>query len=158
MAGYGYNIRQQQGRKGLRMARPFGVTVIAIICFLCAAFGGIVGGRGVLAFIHLLRARGAGGDSGLAEIGAGLILITIIFPTLYALAGYGLWNLKNWARFLTIALVAVAFGFELLRWSLATPHLIATIASLVLFLVTISYLLKPDVKAAFPASSTHLSG
>ncbi len=96
----------------------------------------------------------AGAASGLPEIAAGLIISVIVFSALYALAGWGLWKLKNWGRILTLLLLTIGSAFELLRW-LLTPHFkmsgfLATLVTLALYGATIWYLLKPDVKAAFP--------
>jgi uncharacterized membrane protein (DUF2068 family) len=125
------------------MARPVGVTILAIISFLGAVFI-------VLSGALVLLGRNA---TNLPELTAALILLTIIFGGLYALAGWGLWRLKNWGRILTISLVAIASGFELLRWYL-TPHFemsnfVATVVSLMLYGITVLYLFKPDIKPRF---------
>ena len=142
------------------MGRPAGVTVIAIVCFLVAAFEVFNGIRpfargGFMAafFSERYRNPNSGAASGLPEIATGLILAVIIFSALYALAGWGLWKLKSWGRILTLLLLTVGSAFELLRW-LLTPHFkmsgfLANVVTLALYGVTIWYLLKPDVKAAF---------
>jgi len=141
--------------------RPAGVTVIAIICFLVAAFEVFNGVRpfvrgGFMAafFGAWYQGPNAGAASGLPEIAAGLIVSVIVFSALYALAGWGLWKLKNCGRILTLLLLTIGSAFELLRW-LLTPHFkmsafLATLVTLALYGATIWYLLKPDVKAALP--------
>jgi len=144
------------------MARPVGVTIISVISFLAAVFAVLTGarflfaGNGLMTTIFRERAFNAEAASGWPELGAGLILLTIIFGTLYALAGWGLWRLKNWGRILIFVLIAIASSFELLRWYLTLhfkiSNFVATAVSLTSYLVVVLYLVKPDVKAAFLAS------
>jgi len=142
------------------MRRPAGVTIVAIVCFLAAAFIVLTGIRLFArdGFMATLFSQGSdsGVASGLAELGAASILLVITFTALYALAGWGLWKLKNWGRILTIFLMAIGFVFRLLLWYL-TPYFkmsnfLATVVTLVLYGVTALYLFKPEVKATFPSS------
>ena len=82
--------------------RPAGVTVLAILCFLVAAYEVLSGIRllargGFVAAFFSGQYRGSnfGAASGLPELGAGLIFLVIVFPALYALAGLGLWKVKS---------------------------------------------------------------
>jgi uncharacterized membrane protein (DUF2068 family) len=141
------------------MARPIGVTIIAIILFLAAAFVVLSEARvllarnGFMATIFRGQASNADAASGPPELRAALVLLTVIFGTLYALAGWGLWRLKNWGRILTISLAAIGSGFELLRWFLPLhfkmSNFVATVVSLTLYGMTAWYLLKADVKPRF---------
>jgi uncharacterized membrane protein (DUF2068 family) len=151
------------------MARPVGVTIIAIGSFLGAAIVVLSGvrflaGSGFMASVFREQASNADAASGLSEVAAAAILLTIVFGALYALSGWGLWKLKNWGRILTISLVAIASGFELLRWYLTLhfkmSHFVATAVSLTLYLVIVLYLVKPDIKARFLANQTesHVKG
>ena len=138
------------------MARPIGVTIIAISCFLIALYDAVSG--------ILLIARGgfvatfsdADAASGGAKLGAALILIMIIFTALYALAGWGLWKLKGWGRLLTIFLAAVGSAFRALQWFLTTHHKTSDFFEIAMtfaiYGVIAWYLLKDDVKAAFLVS------
>lgn len=125
------------------MTRPVGVTILAIISFLGAVLI-------VLSGALVLLGKNA---TNLPDLTAVLILLMIIFGGLYALAGWGLWRLKNWGRILTISLVAIASAFELFRWYL-TPHFemsnfVATVVSFTLYGMTVLYLFKPDIKPLF---------
>jgi uncharacterized membrane protein (DUF2068 family) len=98
----------------------------------------------------------AGAASGLAELGAAVILVMIIFTALYALAGLGLWRLRRWGYWITIFLAAVGSTFRLLRWFL-TPHhpmsdSFAIAITFAIYGVIVWYLRKENVKAEFPAS------
>lgn len=141
--------------------RPAGVTVLAILCFLVAAYEVLSairlfarGGFVAAFFSGQYQGSNSGAASGLPELGAGLIFLVIVFPALYALAGLGLWKVKSWGRILTLFVLAIGFVVELFRW-LLTPHFkmssfLATVVSLSLYGVTAWYLFKPNVKAAFP--------
>ena len=134
------------------MNRPVGITIIAIGSFLGAAYGAIMGTPRVFAFSTQLKTSNPG-SSGWGEIGAMVVVISFVFPILYALAGWGLWKLKNWARVLAIILAGIAAAFELLR-SLLTGHLsIATVFSPSLLVVIIFYLTRPSVVHAFSQGS-----
>src|SRR5258708_9253162 len=96
------------------MARPTGVTIIAVLYFILAGFcvlGGVlmfVGG-GFLA--SMMNQQGAGGSAGagiLAGLGAVAGVIVLIIAAIFALVGFGLWELKNWGRIL--ALVFAGLG------------------------------------------------
>jgi hypothetical protein len=145
------------GSKDKRMARPVGVTIIAISCFLVALYD-------VLSGIRLI-ARGVftptladGTTNSLAQLGAAIILIMIIFTVLYALAGWGLWKLRSWARWLAIFLAAVGIAFRSLLWFLTSHHPISQFfviaITFAIYGVIVGYLLKENVKAAFLASET----
>jgi hypothetical protein len=88
------------------MTKPLGVAIIAICSFLGAAVGALMGTHPLLALIRQ-QVQTSGASSGWAEIGAALVLFSFVFPILYALAGWGLWNLKNWGRVLTIVLAGI---------------------------------------------------
>jgi hypothetical protein len=132
----------------MHMTKPLGVMIIAISSFLAAAFGAIMGTGPLLALIRQL-VKTSGPSSGWAEIGAALVLTSFVFPILYAVAGWGLWKLKNWARVLTMILTGIAASFQLVRWLLASHLSIATVFSPSLFAVIIFYLTRPSVVSAF---------
>jgi uncharacterized membrane protein (DUF2068 family) len=134
------------------MTKPLGIMIIAISSFLAAAFGAIMGTRPLLALIRQ-QVKTSEASSGWAEIGAALVLFSFVFPILYALAGWGLWKLKNWGRVLTIILAGIAAAFQLVRWLLASHVSVATVFSPSLFVVILFYLTRPRVVAAFTRAS-----
>ncbi|HEY6969402.1 MAG TPA: hypothetical protein VJA94_09360 [Candidatus Angelobacter sp.] len=96
------------------------------------------------------------GAVNLTGLSAAAISITVIFAALYAVAGWGLLKLRSWGRILTIVLLVIGVAFELLQWTLSlrfTPSSFLEIAvTLLLYGITIRYLVKTGVKAAFPSS------
>jgi hypothetical protein len=142
------------------MGRPVGVTILAILNFIGAAFcllGGIgmILGGGVIATMLSQQGQGSAGAAGiLAGLGAAAGVFIIIIGGVSALVGFGLWKLKGWARIVSIVLFAISGAFQLLGilGTLAHFNLFALIWGAFWVAVdafVIWYLLKPEVKAAF---------
>ena len=100
-------------REDLALARPVGVTIIAVASFLGSAFI-IVGVGIVMARSGLITTYS--GSSGLPGLAAVSTVLALVFAALYALAGWGLWKLKNWGRVLAIVLQEIGSAVELLKW------------------------------------------
>jgi hypothetical protein len=142
------------------MGRPVGVTILAILNFIGAAFcllGGIgmILGGGFIATMLSQQGQGSAGAAGiLAGLGAAAGVCIIIVGGVSALVGFGLWKLKGWARIVSIILYAISGAFQLLGilGSLAHFNLFALVWGAFWVAVdafVIWYLLKPEVKAAF---------
>jgi hypothetical protein len=142
------------------MGRPVGVTILAILNFIGAAFcllGGIgmILGGGVIATMLSQQGQGSAGAAGiLAGLGAAAGVFIIIIGGVSALVGFGLWKLKGWARIVSIVLFVISAAMQLLGLlgTLAHFNLFAVVWSLFWVAVdafVIWYLLKPEVKAAF---------
>jgi uncharacterized membrane protein (DUF2068 family) len=89
-----------------------------------------------------------------AAIGAAVGVVFLIIAALDAVCGYGLWNLKEWARMLTIVLTAIGLLFAVLQLfgSMLHFHIIAIFFVLIRMAIgglIIWYLSQPQVKAAF---------
>jgi hypothetical protein len=155
-----YRVRQQITEEA-RMGRPVGVTIIAVLFFLGAAFcvlGAIAmfaGGGFIATLISQQGGQGAGAGAGLfAGMGVIIGVVILVFGALYILIGWGLLKLKEWARIVTIVLAGLwalgslfglvgvlsHFGVFILFWIVVR----VAIAGLIIW-----YLLQPDVKAAF---------
>ena len=111
------------------MSRPTGVTAIAILLFVVAAYLGIVGTIMLAWPGTISMAAGASLLNGLELAGPYMFLLVAV---LTALIGWGMLRMQSWARRITI-LVAFA-GFVMLipsvsaaavdfRWSLITGGL-----------------------------------
>jgi len=142
------------------MGRPVGVTILAILNFIGAAFcllGGIamILGGGFIATMLSQQGQGSAGAAGiLAGLGAAAGVFIIIIGGVSALVGFGMWKLKGWARIVSIVLFAISAVMQLLGLlgSLAHFNVFAVVWSLFWVAVdafVIWYLLKPEVKAAF---------
>ena len=143
------------------MGRPVGVTILAILDFIGAAFcllggiGMILGGGFIATMMSQQGGQGSAGAAGFfAGLGAVAGVFIIIIGGVCALVGFGLWKLKNWARIVSIVLLGIGVAVQLLGLlgTLAHFNLFAFVWSVLWIAVDafiIWYLLKPEVKAAF---------
>jgi hypothetical protein len=133
----------------LRMNRPQGVTVIAVLHFIGAAFLGCLGlafllGGGVMA-AAIARHTGISAAV-IGSVGIVAFVMFMCFAALNVLIGWGLLNLKEWARI--VAIVFAGLGvlggfFSLFRFSFFGLIRLA-ISGWIIW-----YLLQPQVVAAF---------
>jgi hypothetical protein len=139
------------------MGRPVGVTILAILNFIGAAFCVLFGiamilGGGVIA--TMLSQQGAGASGILAGLGAAAGVFIIIIGGIGALVGFGLWKLKGWARIVSIVLYGISAALQLLGLVGSLAHFNAFAVIWSVFWVAVDafiiwYLLKPEVKSAF---------
>jgi len=139
------------------MARPGGVTFLAILEFIgggfCALFGLLtIAGAG---FIHSLTvqnqgAPAAGMGSFLAMLGGALSVFFFVLAAIAILLGIGLWTLKNWARIIVIVFAALGIVMNLSQLLHFTQAMLpGLVIGLAIDGLIIWYLLKPNVAAAF---------
>lgn len=138
------------------MARPTGVTILAVLSFLgagllllgaCIMF--VVGAAGLAA---MAGGRGMGGP--FAALGAFAGVACLIFAVIYIVNGVGLLKLRSWGRLLTIVLVALSFLFGLRGLLMGLMHVRVALIVWQLILLAIDvwilvYMFKPHVKQAF---------
>lgn len=146
------------------MARPTGVTILAVLSFLAAGLY-LLAAAGMFLMgssAGLAAMAGRGGNMGgpLAAMGAFAGIACLILAALCLVNGIGLLKLRGWARLLTILLTLLAIVFEVMGIVRALPGMHVTIIVWELILIAIDawilmYLFKPHVKAAFgePAAS-----
>ena len=139
--------------------RPTGVSLIAVYHYLAAAFLGLLGcglfvGGKVLSML--------GGAEGIVLPRAGFLIgvvggtIFLVFALVHLLAGYGVWSMQNWGRVLAIILAAVSLVFALpgILMMAMMMHMFLggfRIIRVVISVLIIWYLLRPEVKALFGA-------
>jgi hypothetical protein len=135
--------------------RPLGVTVIAILTWLRAslyALGGLI-----LIVVGHLSARLVATvasdsffESLLSRVGKTLGFGALIVALVYIVVGFGLWQLKNWARALTLILVIIwlLFGLVGLLRHPTAWHMIRVLVDVAILV----YLMLPDVKRLFVAT------
>jgi len=133
--------------------RPVGVTVLAVLHFVGAI---------VMAFVAILLFLGtsmaASSPSGatiLLGLGVFGIVLVLLFAVLGALLGWGLWNLKNWARLVVLiisALGVVATLMNLVFTGIELAFVAGYLIRLAYYALVIWYLLRPHVKLAFGAA------
>lgn len=131
------------------MNRPTGVTVIAVLYYIGAAFFICIGlafllGGGMMA--TMIADRTGLSRAVIGGMGIAIFIVMLCFAALHAVVGWGLMALKEWARIVAIVLAGLgALGglFALIRIS---P---LGLLRLALSGWMIWYLLQPHVVAAF---------
>src|SRR5579859_7786586 len=100
------------------MARPTGVTILAVLsflgaglCLLAAAGMFLLGSSAGLA---AMAGRGGGMGGPLMAMGAFAGVAYLILAVLSVVNGVGLWKLQGWARLLTIILLVIGIVFGVL--------------------------------------------
>jgi hypothetical protein len=122
--------------------RPDGVSLLAILFYLLAALsiiGGIFLVAGSDSIVDLIEEEATtdipdwvmNNMRDLLTVGG---VIAIIIGLLYAITGWGLWNLKSWSRLVAIILAVIS----LLNIPIGT----------IIGLVVLWYLFKPEIKQA----------
>jgi hypothetical protein len=154
------NHGRPPGAEELKMQRPTGVTILAVLAFLAGGF--LV----VAALLSLLggavvSSLGSSGIGMMAGVGAALFAVFfLILAAVEVVIGIGLLKLQNWARIVTIVLVGLSLLGSL--GSIFNPFGHAHIFFL-LFLIRrlvfaaidvwiLWYLFQPNVKQAFGAT------
>lgn len=142
------------------MARPTGVTILAVLSFLgaglfllgaCIMF--VVGAAGMTA---LAGGRPMGGP--FAALGAFAGVALLLFGVLYIVNGIGLLKLRPWGRLLTIILVAISLLLGLRGLLTSAMHVQVGLIVWQLIILAIDvwilvYMSKPHVKQAFGQSA-----
>lgn len=139
------------------MARPTGVTILAVLSFVGAALTLLAAlGMFVMGSAGIAAMAGHGGTMGgpLAVLGAFAGVAFLILAVLYVANGVGLLKLQGWARWLTIILAAlgVVFGVIGIVRGLAPLMMGLIVWHLILIAIdgwVLMYLFKPHVKQAF---------
>jgi hypothetical protein len=141
------------------------VTVLAVLDYIGAAVSvlfallAFVGGAFMGAIISRYASPSGAGAAGAgigAAIGAVIGVFLLIGGGISALLGWGMWNLKEWARILQIVFAAIGVLFSALGLLVALAHfrifgLTFGLVRLAISAFIIYYLVQPHVKAAFGA-------
>jgi hypothetical protein len=98
------------------MERPAGITGIAILFFLAAIYLCAIGVVKLLEPDAISLMHGAPLMYGLELAGP---YMTLLVGSGYALVGWGLWRLHNWARWAAMAVMTLGVGLLVPRISMA---------------------------------------
>jgi len=141
------------------MERPTGVTILAALYFIGAAFLAlcgilfIVGGSMLSGLAH----SGGPGSALFAMGGAVVGGIFLVLAVLDLAIGIGFIKLQNWARVVAIILIGIGVLFGLLSMASMLAHFMMFVLVVRLIILAIEiwilvYLFKPHVKQAFGAT------
>jgi hypothetical protein len=142
------------------MQRPVGVTILALFEFFIATlltFLAIASGLGlgVLGAI-LARTSRLGGPAAGIVVGTGMMVgvIILVFAVLFAVLGFGLWNLRNWSRVATMVLCVLGALGASIGLMLALLHfrifgVMVSSVRLSIDLLVLWYLSQPHVRESF---------
>jgi len=144
-----------------KVKRPAGVTIIAVVTFVCA----VILGTGALTFFFIAVMAVSGGDGGdpisasIAGMGVagGFSLLVLAGVTGYV--GLGVLRLEEWARAVTIASITVGICCTILSIFAFAGHPILPVVPMTIGYILImgtavsmlAYLARPQVKQAFRA-------
>lgn len=122
--------------------RPVGVSILALLDFVGAALMAVCG----LAF--LIGVGTALHAPWLATLGTISGVVCLLIAAIPALVGWGLWNLKNWARALTI--IFAALGILGALFGFVSPDMrLAALFPLIVNGIVAAYLTRDEVRQAF---------
>ena len=141
------------------MERPTGVTIIAVLYFIGAAFLALFGILIIVGGSLLSGLAHAGGPaSALFAMGGAIVgAILLVFAVLDLAIGIGFIKLQNWARVVAIIFLGIGLLFGVLGMLSMFAHLMIVLLTFRLIVLAIEiwilvYLFKPHVKQAFGAT------
>jgi hypothetical protein len=147
--------------------RPTGVVLIAIYHFLSALFLMCFGVALVVGGNLLAMMFGRGNIGPVSGIGIGLLVGMVggafffVYAAVAAIAGYGIWSMREWGRVLSIVLGIISLLISLPGLLMMGVHLHLFFGTYRLFRIAISilviwYLMQPQIKVLFhrPASAS----
>ena len=138
--------------------RPLGVTLVGYYQILRGVIG-LLFGLSVLLFTGLVTkvasvaAEGNAIERLLHGFGHAVGLIIIAFAVVHMVAGYGLLQMQNWGRLLTILFSAI--GLVLVLNGLVHAHIFSVFFG-VINAASIFYLAMPPTRRAFLAGETSM--
>ena len=133
--------------------RPLGVTLVGFYQILRGVVGLLFGlsvllFTGMVAKLASLAAEGNAVERLVHGFGHAAGIVVIVFAIVHMLAGYGLLQMQNWGRLLTLLFSAI--GLVLVLPGLVHAHIFSLFFG-VINAASIFYLAMPPIKRAFHA-------
>jgi hypothetical protein len=140
--------------------RPTGIALIALYHFVSALFLVLLAVSLVVGGSVLGAMFGAGHENAIGGLNIGLLIgmvgavFFVFFALIVAVAGYGIWSLREWGRILSLGLAAISLLLSLPGLFFMGLHLSLFFGGLRLFRIAISvliiwYLMQPQIRALF---------
>ncbi len=138
----------------LSRSRPLGVTIIAVLLIIAGVVELVVGGlaiAAVLALGHTIAQHGHGATGTLVDAAGGVLGgISIVIGILTLIFAWGLWTLKSWAFWLTVALELFSLLRHLFEFFRPHPSVVGIVLGMIIPVVVLVYFLADqNVRAAF---------
>ncbi len=143
--------------------RPWGVSLISILYFINVGVYLVLLVLAIAAPETLRSILGAASPAGsgpaaLLNLGPLLAIYFAVMAGLVGLLGYGMWTLRNWARWVTsviaaISLIGTLFGLVELANNFTLSAILLTLLRVGLSLLVLWYMWTPSVRAAFRSRS-----
>ncbi len=140
--------------------RPTGVVLIALYHLISALFLVFLAVSLVVGGSVLGAMFGAGHENTMGGLNIGLLIgmvgavFFVVLALIAAVAGYGIWSLREWGRILSIGLAAISLLFSLPGLFFMGLHLSLFFGGFRLFRIAISvliiwYLMQPQIRVLF---------
>jgi hypothetical protein len=139
--------------------RPTGIILIALYHFVSALFLVFLGVSLAIGG-SVLGAMFGAGQSTVGGLGIGLLIglagaaFLVFFAFIAAIAGYGIWRLREWGRILSIGLAAISLLISLPGLLFMGLHFGLLFGGFRVFRIAISvliiwYLMQPQIRGLF---------
>ena len=138
----------------VRMARPLGVTVIGCFFLLAGIYLCSIAATTLVEPRAVETLRSAPFVLGLRQVSP---YVTLLIGAIWALVAWGLFRLRDWARFSATLMLAIGIAWALSMTLLGTAHfgwkMLAIFLEIVLRAAAVLYLLTPSVMVSFRTKS-----
>jgi uncharacterized membrane protein (DUF2068 family) len=138
----------------LSRSRPLGVTIIAVLLIIAGILELVLGGlalAAVLALGHTIAQHGHGVTGAVVDTAGGVLGgISVVIGIVTLIFAWGLWTLKSWAFWLTIALEVFSLLRHLFEFFRPHPFVPGIVLGMIIPVVVLVYFLADrEVRAAF---------
>ena len=143
----------------MSVARPVGVSILAVLYSLGVASYSILlilslASPHALSDLLTSISPGDSGPAMLLSMGRGIFVYFSVMITVVGAVAWGMWTLRNWARWFTIvitaiSLVATLVGLASLAGNFTVPGALLLLVRIGLCVLVLWYLFKPGVRSAF---------
>ena len=143
----------------MSVARPVGVSILAVLYSLGVASYSILlilslASPHTLSDLLTSISPGESGPAMLLSMGRGIFVYFAVMITVVGAVAWGMWTLRNWARWFTIVITAISLGATVVGFASLAGNFTVLGATLQLVRIALCvlilwYLFTPGVRGAF---------